>query len=108
MANSSTKIARFIAANNLTSGVMRHKQLGINYLIASLPTTEIEFVYMIAADAINTGKPVCTIYQKTDYFRKILQLLELNGVLAVRTDQKKTHILVTSMPEVIIYDASQK
>jgi hypothetical protein len=110
MAQFRTKINRFISANNLTSGVIKHKQLGILYLIARLPETEIEAVYQMASEAINTGQPVCTVYNHIDYFKQVQELLHLNEVLAVRatTPDLGSNIIVAAYPEIINYDASQK
>jgi len=109
-----TKLNSFITSNNLTSGVIKHQQIGKLYLIGRLPETELEIVYTMAAEAINTLKPVCTVYKKTDYFRKVEQLLSLNGVATrfVNTAPKggsyANSLLVTFLPEAINYDANQK
>ena len=114
MAQLSTKINRFISAHNLTSGIVKHLQSQSLHLIKCLPNPEFHVIYQMATEAINTGKPVCTIYQKQDYFHKVEQLLAINGVTskfvnnAPKSGNYANSIMVTSLPEAIIYDASQK
>jgi len=115
MAQSRTKLNRFITSNGLTNGVIFHQQLKINYLIARLPETEPEAIYRIAGAAINNlGSPIQTAGKRDDYSRRVQELLTLNGVYfrlintAPRGGKHGDCIVATSLGEVINYDASKK
>jgi len=103
MANSATKLSRFTQANNLTSGVVFHKQLNRNQLVA-FPTNVLLGAQSVADCAVNNvGSPTSTIRGIYNFANEVAGILTLNNVAF---ELKAKTIIVTALPEVITYDAS--
>jgi hypothetical protein len=110
MANSATKLSRFVQANNLTSGVVFHKQLN-RYEAIAFPTNVFSGAQSVADCAINNlGNATTSIRGYFNFLNEAAQILTLNGVTFEFTNEGRNRceaIVVTALPDAVIYDASK-